>query len=227
MSERIRQELGIDELRDRFAEYTRAAYAALPSTRSQRILELGCGRGAVTLRLARLSESEIVGIDIDEAALADLALRIEAKGLSRRVRILRRSLLETGLADEHFGLIWAEGVVHIPGMEASLAECNRVLEPGGAFVLAEALAWMEPRLRNLPRFGFELVEKIPWEPGCWWRLYGEPLEARIRKARERDWGAEELAELSLHAGDVDQIRKDVADSDCAHYILRKVPAHPA
>ncbi len=193
MSARIRQELGVDELRERFAEYTRAAYESLPSTRNQRILEIGCGRGAVTFRLARLSESaqefapdsEIVGIDIDGDALAELARRIEVEGLCRRVQILQRSLLVTGFADERFGLVWAEGVVHIPGLEASLPECNRILEPGGYFVLVEAIAWMEPRLRNLPRFGFELVERIPWEPDCWWTRYGKPLEARIRRALAR------------------------------------------
>jgi len=223
MDAAIRRELGVDELRERFAEYTRAAYATLPSMGTQRLLELGCGRGSVTLRLAHLSSAEIVGIDIDDAALAELAQRIEADGLSQRVRILRCSLLASSFDDGCFGVLWGEGVVHIPGLDASLPECHRLLEPGGYLVLAEASGWMEPRLRHLARFGFELVEQLPWEPGCWWTRYGEPLGRRIRRVRAMDWGAEALAELAQHEADVDLIKSNIDSSDCAHYVLKKTP----
>lgn len=46
-------------------DYTRNAYHMLPRIDQPRILDVGCGRGDPTLELAKLSDGEIIGVDID------------------------------------------------------------------------------------------------------------------------------------------------------------------
>jgi len=53
-------------LRDDLRKYTRQAFHMLPRLDEPRILDIGCGPGASTLELARLSQGEIIGIDIHQ-----------------------------------------------------------------------------------------------------------------------------------------------------------------
>jgi cyclopropane fatty-acyl-phospholipid synthase-like methyltransferase len=46
-----------------------------------RILDVGCGPGGPTLELARLSDGEIIGLDIHQPSLDKLSRRIEEAGL--------------------------------------------------------------------------------------------------------------------------------------------------
>ncbi len=79
--------------------YVRRAYRMLPAIDRPRILDIGCGRGEPTLELARLSGGEVIGLDIDQAALDALAERIAAEGLSDRVSVVNRSMRDLGLPD--------------------------------------------------------------------------------------------------------------------------------
>ena len=57
----------------------------LPQLDKPQILDIGCGSGFPTMELARLSNGEIIGIDIDQHSLDRLTRRIEQAGFSDRV----------------------------------------------------------------------------------------------------------------------------------------------
>jgi SAM-dependent methyltransferase len=95
-----------------------------------RVLEVGCGTGVLTRRLARLPEvASVVGVDVAETLL-------------ERARELAADLptvsFETGdarslpFADGSFDAVVLDSTLcHVPGVEAAVVETFRVLGPGG------------------------------------------------------------------------------------------------
>ena len=66
-----------DKVRKRLLKYTRKAFRMLPKLNNPRILDVGCGYGIPTIELARLSQGEVTGIDIDQPALDELSRKIK------------------------------------------------------------------------------------------------------------------------------------------------------
>jgi SAM-dependent methyltransferase len=225
----VRQELGIDELRSRFLPFTREAFARIPSEflarvpegERPRILDIGCGSGTSTLELARLSDAEIVGFDIDEVAVNVLKKRVEEEGLSDRVRAFVASLRDNGLPDQSFDVLWEEGVVHILDLDRALAECHRLAKPGGFLVSGEAMYWSGSHLDAYAKAGFELVERLPWPSGCWWTLYYGPLEERVRVLRYRLRAPEDIVALRPYEAEIAMVKADLAKTDCAHCLFKR------
>jgi SAM-dependent methyltransferase len=98
------------------------------------VLEVGCGTGVLTRRLARWpSVGEVVGVDV---ASSLLAVAVE------RARDLPNVRFEEGDARKlPFGAGAFDAVVfdstlsHVPGSERALAEAYRVLRPGGVLAV--------------------------------------------------------------------------------------------
>ena len=67
MFEDLCSEIDRDRFRAQLLKYTRRAYHMLPKLEKPRILDVGCGSGIPTLELAKLSEGEIMGIDINQS----------------------------------------------------------------------------------------------------------------------------------------------------------------
>jgi dolichol-phosphate mannosyltransferase len=109
----------------------------------EHVLDVGCGSSRIILDLPGA-----VGLDIRQNKLRWLAWR--------RGRLVRASCERLPFADGSFdGLIHSEVIEHIPDDPAILAECHRVLRPGGILVLGTpdygrwlwpVLEWMHSRL---------------------------------------------------------------------------------
>ena len=95
----------------------------LPKRKNPKILDIGCGTGVPTLELAKISDGQIIAIDIDQDALDVLSKYIENLGLTDRIKVLNRSLLDLGFSNERFDIIWAEGVLQFIGFEKALQNC--------------------------------------------------------------------------------------------------------
>ncbi|MBW1880818.1 MAG: methyltransferase domain-containing protein [Deltaproteobacteria bacterium] len=216
----IRRELGIHELRRRFLPYTREAFARIPKRKRPRILDIGCGRGTSTLALARLSNAEVVGFDIDETAVNELKRRIEEEGLSHRVSVSVCSLFDTGFADQSFDILLEEGVLHILDFDEALAECHRLMKAGATLVSAETVRWADGHLEAFAAAGFELVERVLWPSGCWWTEYYAPLERRVNRIREKLESPEDIAALRPYEDEIAMVKADLAATDCGHFLFR-------
>ena len=100
MTKDMTDELQKDLLRERFNKYTRKAFQMLPELENPYILDIGCGTGVPAIELARLSNGQVLGLDIDQPLLDALTRKIEAADLSNRVKTVNRSLFETTFPDE-------------------------------------------------------------------------------------------------------------------------------
>ena len=105
-----------------------------PAGDYQRILDLGCSFGGLTmaLREAYPEAAEVVGIDISAAALRWAHLTAEERGLV--IAFEQRDATATGYPDGSFDLIAGFLLLHelsAEVLDAVMAEAYRLLRPGG------------------------------------------------------------------------------------------------
>ncbi|WP_462173044.1 MerR family transcriptional regulator [Pseudoalteromonas xiamenensis] len=80
---------------------TRKAFNSL-GFKPQRILEIGCGNGNSTLRLAKFSDAHIVAIDNEQSALDRLSAKIALLSLDARISTHCMSMTDLEFADVRF-----------------------------------------------------------------------------------------------------------------------------
>lgn len=108
------------------------------------VVEVACGSGLVTARLARkvVPDGRVVATDLSDGMLDRARAALEEHG-SLPVHFERRDAESLGLPDESFDLaISSLGLMYVPDPDAALAEMARVLRPGGRAVTA---VWGERR----------------------------------------------------------------------------------
>ncbi|MFX0105766.1 MAG: class I SAM-dependent methyltransferase [Candidatus Hodarchaeota archaeon] len=222
MSINILKELNLEKMRGKFLKYTRKAFKMLPEIENPRILDIGCGAGIPTLELAKLSNGEIIGIDIDQKALNKLNSKIDKQGLSNRIKAKKLSLYNNSFSDEYFDILWDEGVLHILDLEKSLKECNRILKPKGFLVLGEMITWIKNQFEIFPKYGFNLVNQFFLPEKCWWTDYYLPLEKKIKDLYIKYKGFKDLKKLKQYEREIEMVKKKPKEFDCGFYIMQKV-----
>ena len=158
------------EIADRCADL---ALARSPSPR--RILDVGCGTGYLLRRLAQRcpAATELAGID----AAPEM---VQAAGGDGRLSFLVGTAEQLPYPAGTFDLVVSTtSFDHWAGQQAGLAQCARVLAPGGYLVLADLFsAWLLPTLvggrrhkaRTRRRAG-RLLTAAGLRPIAWQRLY--------------------------------------------------------
>lgn len=103
-----------------------------------RLLELGCGPGLYSRRLAgRFEHLRVVGVDSSERQLERARLRAIADGV-RNCRFELSNALALAAPDASFDAVVASRLLMVlAGRERAVAEIHRVLAPGGRFFAAE------------------------------------------------------------------------------------------
>ena len=221
MSKDLLQE--IDRLRGNFSKYTRKAFRMLPRLKRPRILDIGCGSGVPTIELAKLSDGEVIGIDIDQSSLDELNRKIEEEGFSNKVKALNLSLFKMDFPDESFDIIWAEGVMRIMGFEKSLKEWNRLLKLHGFLVVHDAIDIVADKLEKISGWGYRLTNHFKLSKDAWWRRYYKPLETQIEKidAVDRD-KLKAVQTLKKYQNEIDIFKRNPEEQRSAFYILQKL-----
>jgi SAM-dependent methyltransferase len=115
---------------------------------SERALELGCGRGAVLVMVAKLlPRGMATGIDLwrsqDQSANAAEATRrnADAEGVADRVGLVTGDIRRLPFGDACFDLVVSSLTVHNvsdrQGRDRAISEAYRVLAPGGRLLVTD------------------------------------------------------------------------------------------
>ena len=211
-----------DHFREHFNKYTRKAFQMLPKLEKPRILDIGCGSGVPTIELAKLSDGEIIGIDINQSLLDELNRKTEEEGFSSRVKTVKCSLFEIDFPDESFDIIWAEGSIWIIGFEKALKEWNRLLKPNGFLVVHDEIKTVSNKLKKIPSCGYELIDYFSLPEDAWWTEYYKPLEIRIEELRvKHENNSEALKTLKKYQNEVDMVKRNPKEYSSAFFVMQK------
>ena len=187
-------------------EYTQKAFEMIPYIKQPKILDIGCGPGVQTIKLAKLTDGKIIGIDIHQPYLDKLEKNAKKQDLSHRIRAINKSMIGMDFPEENFDIIWAEGSIFVIGFEEGLKEWKKIIKPNGYLAVHE-MAWLkdnppkeikdyfkkvypgintiEEDIRIIKKCGYKLLGYFPLPEDAWWEFYYNPLEERLKKLTKK------------------------------------------
>ncbi len=106
-----------------------------------RLLDIGCGTGKQVRELAQRLGCHVIGVDPLDQNLELARGRVRQGALADRVTIEKGTIERIPLEDASVDFVWCRDTFnHVEDIERALAECARVLKPGGSMMNCSALA---------------------------------------------------------------------------------------
>ena len=104
-----------------------------------RVLDVGCGTGTPACHLASLGAT-VVGITTSAVGVEAATARAGAAGVDAAVSFLERDGMANGFPDASFDRVWVLESSHLMReRDRLIAECARVLVPGGRMALCDVM----------------------------------------------------------------------------------------
>ena len=144
----------------------------------ERILDMGCGRGAVLLMAAQyLTTGRAVGVDLwrrgDQSGNSSEAARRNAvaEGVADRVELRTADMTALPFEDDSFDVVVSSFAIHNisgrVGRNKAIDEAVRVLRPGGRLMIADVRATGQYKAR-LAELGMSDVARCGMGWRFWW-----------------------------------------------------------
>lgn len=105
------------------------------------VLDVGCRDARHTCELVRRYGCRAIGIDPVQHSIQRAAGVITEAGLNDQVQAVDGQIEQIPAEDAAFDFIWCRDMLnHVPELAVGLAECVRVLKPGGAMLVYQTFA---------------------------------------------------------------------------------------
>lgn len=224
-------------------EYTQKAFEMIPPIKQPKILDIGCGPGLQTIKLAKLTDGEIIGIDIHQPYLDQLEKNAKKHNLNHRIKAINKSMTEMDFPEESFDIIWSEGAIFVVGFEQGLKEWKKYIKPNGYLAVHEmtwlkdnppkeiydyfekvypAMTTIEKDIEIIKKRNYKLLGHFPLPEDAWWDLYYNPLEKRLQKLKIKYKNNKEALDMIKEAEvEINLFRKYNTWYGSVFYIMQK------
>lgn len=197
-----------------------------PLKAGMRIVEVGCGTGAIAREVAdRVASGEVVGIDRDEQQLDVARALADERGMAN-LRFVRGQASALALPDNAFDGTYCRFLLeHVPDPVAVVREMARVVRPGGWVCAYEwqngssAVYPPSPAVEEVWRAVYRLQDLLGGDSAVAPKLYGILRKAGLDEvhvqAQAWTWTAEQKEQLRRYVGGakeiIDQARDQLLD----------------
>lgn len=207
------------------------------------ILDVGCGTGAQTLVLAKLSSGNITALD-NHAAFVDILKRKARQAeLERKIHCVVSDMAAMNFQGQSYDVIWSEGAANLMGFAAALKSWKALLKPKGYLVVSE-LVWFKKETpqeikdyfaRTYPDMkyyediysivessGYEMIGYFQLPSKSWRTDYYAPAEKKLAEMRheyQSDKDAQSI--FDSFQLEIDMHRKYSEYYGYGFYIMRK------
>jgi cyclopropane fatty-acyl-phospholipid synthase-like methyltransferase len=157
------------------------------------VLDVGCGTGSPACHLASTQGVHVTGITTSQVGVDAARERASTAGLSGSTAFERRDGMDNGFPDASFDRAWVMESSHLmPDRARLVAECARVLRPGGRLVLCDIVL-----RRPMP---FEEVRRLRKPLALLRDVFGsarmEPLDQYAEHATAAGLEVDELRDIT-------------------------------
>ena len=122
-----------------------------------RVLDVGCGTGQAACLLAESHGCRVTGIATSGTVVEQARARAAQRGVADRARFEVRDGMANGEPDASYDRVWVLESSHLmPRKERLLAECARVLVPGGRLALCDLVLAREVPMAEVLKLAKEL-----------------------------------------------------------------------
>lgn len=173
--------------------------------RDQVVLDFGCGRGEACVEVAQRGARRVIGLDINQDALAIARSNAEAGGVADRCTFVRAW-------DEPVDLILSvDSFEHFSDPAAILQTMRNLLKPSGSVVVSFGPTWLHP-------LGGHLYSVFPYAH----LLFTERALVNWRSRFKTD-GARSISESGLNRMTIRRFKRFVRDSPFRFANFEPVP----
>ncbi|ACQ80891.1 Methyltransferase type 11 [Beutenbergia cavernae DSM 12333] len=160
-----------------------------------RVLDLGCGKGATSVFLARELDVEVVAFDLWVEA-DELHATLEEAGVADRVSAVNGDARDLPFADDEFDAVVSIDAFEYLGTDVRfLPGLLRVVRPGGAVGMTTPALRTDPYESDPPGYVTDVVgwETAGWHAPQWWARHWEltglvdGVVARLQDGGRDDW----------------------------------------
>ncbi|MDI3340423.1 MAG: class I SAM-dependent methyltransferase [Sphaerobacter sp.] len=185
------------------------------------VLDIGCRDAPYAVELARRFGCRVVAVDPAPLHVERARQRVAEADLTDRITVHPAGIEALPLADGSIAAIWCRDVLNHVALAPGLAECHRVLAPGGQILIYQTFATdaLEPReaarlyaaIAIVPenmspefleatarRAGFQIVQRD---------IIDSEWRERWQEEGERDLGADLLHLARLRRREVELVRR--------------------
>ena len=222
---------------------TEAAFALLPPLpEDAQILDIGCGQGASSFDLLRLTKARITAVDLYDPFLEKMNARATCEGIGDERLVIKRADMEAlPFHDDEFDLIWSEGTIYLAGFAKGLKLWRRFLKPGGHVAVTEC-TWLTDEPSEVARAfwheaypamgtiasnaaaaecaGYEVIATQVLPPEDWWTDYYTPMRERAAEMREI-WGEEVEPVLAGAEAEIALFENNPGQYSYVFYVMRR------
>ena len=118
------------------------------------MLDAGCGKGELLIRVVARWNAHGVGVDINRAFLAEARARAAGRVREDAMQWIEAPVAEAGLAPASFDLAICVGSTHVFGeLPEAIAALHALVRPGGQLLLGHGYWQREPDPDYLAGFG--------------------------------------------------------------------------